>query len=60
MPGFHPTEMSDKSSDQIERVRAQHVLGRSTDVQELARFVLTLAEMSTVSGQVFNVDSRIP
>lgn len=61
MPGFHPTEMSDKiPSDQIERVRAQHVLGRSTDVQELARFVLTLAEMSTVSGQVFNVDSRIP
>lgn len=60
MPGFHPTEMSDKiPSDQIDRVKAQHVLGRSTDAQELARFVVTLAETSTVSGQIFNVDSRL-
>ncbi len=60
MPGFHPTEMSEKiPSEQLERVRAQYVLGRATDMNDLARFVLTLAEMSTVSGQVFNVDSRV-
>jgi 3-oxoacyl-[acyl-carrier protein] reductase len=60
LPGFHPTEMSDKiPSDQQARVRAQHSMGRTTDMQDLSRFVLNLAEMSTVSGQVFNVDSRI-
>ncbi len=60
LPGFHPTEMSDKiPADQLERVRAQHVLGRSTDPKELARFLLTLSEMTSVSGQIFNVDSRL-
>lgn len=60
LPGFHPTEMSENiPAEQKGRVLAQHVLGRSTDLGELSRFVLVLAEMSTVSGQVFNVDSRI-
>lgn len=60
MPGFHLTEMSGKiPSDQIDRVRSHHVLGRSTDMQDLSRFVLNLAETSSVSGQVFNVDSRV-
>jgi 3-oxoacyl-[acyl-carrier protein] reductase len=59
LPGFHPTEMSDKIPPaQKDRVLAQHALGRSTDLEELARFVLNLAETTTVSGQVFNVDSR--
>ncbi|MBL0058171.1 MAG: SDR family oxidoreductase [Elusimicrobia bacterium] len=59
LPGFHPTEMSDKIPPaQKDRVMAQHALGRSTDLDELTRFVLNLAETTTVSGQVFNVDSR--
>lgn len=60
LPGVHPTEMAEKiPPKQKARVLAQHALGRFTDMLDLSRFVLNLAEMSTVSGQVFNVDSRI-
>ncbi|MBK8574260.1 MAG: SDR family NAD(P)-dependent oxidoreductase [Elusimicrobia bacterium] len=60
LPGFHPTEMSEKiPPEQNARVLAQHSLGRSTDIKDLSRFVMNLTDLSTVSGQVFNVDSRI-
>jgi 3-oxoacyl-[acyl-carrier protein] reductase len=60
LPGFHPTEMSESLPPaQKDRVAAAHVLGRCTDLADLCRLALTLAESPTISGQVFNADSRI-
>jgi 3-oxoacyl-[acyl-carrier protein] reductase len=60
LPGFHPTSISQSiPSDQVERVKAQHVLNRTTDLGDLAKLVLMVAENRSVSGQVFNADSRL-
>ncbi len=40
-------------------MKTDSVLGSSTDMQELCEFVLLLARMKSVSGQVFNWDARI-
>lgn len=60
LPGFHPTPIAQSiPSAQVERVKAQHVLNRTTDLGDLAKLVLTVAENRSVSGQIFNVDSRL-
>lgn len=60
-PGFHETVMGDRLSEEArERVRADHVLGHATRPEDLGRMVLELAQNESISGQVFNVDSRIP
>jgi len=60
LPGFHVTDMAATLSDEDrERLRAEHVLGRTTDLKDLARVVLELAANASISGQVFTVDSRI-
>ena len=40
-------------------VRAANVLGRLNDIAEVARFVVFLTTLNNVSGQVFQLDSRI-
>ena len=60
LPGFHPTEMSDSLPAAVkEKVVAAHVLGRPTDMADLEKLVVLLAELPSVSGQIFNVDSRL-
>jgi 3-oxoacyl-[acyl-carrier protein] reductase len=60
LPGFHLTDLGRASSKEYrERAVAESVLGTSTDVGELAEFVVFLSRTKTVSGQVFNWDSRI-
>ncbi len=60
LPGFHPTPIAQSiPSAQLERVKAQHVLNRTTDLGDLAKLVLMVAENRSVSGQIFNVDSRL-
>jgi NAD(P)-dependent dehydrogenase (short-subunit alcohol dehydrogenase family) len=41
-----------------ERILRENALGRASDPREVAEFVLHLASMRNVSGQVFNLDSR--
>jgi 3-oxoacyl-[acyl-carrier protein] reductase len=61
MPGFHETQMSAHlSSERREKLMAEHPLGHSTRAADLAAFMVALAENHSISGQVFNVDSRIP
>ena len=59
-PGFLPTALV---GDLTEAQRAVHAsantLGRLNDIAEVARFVAFLAGMRNVSGQVFQLDSRI-
>lgn len=60
LPGFHLTEMGEQIPGiQREKVVAEHALGRTTAEEDLERFVLSLSEMTTVSGQIFNIDSRV-
>lgn len=60
LPGFHFTSMGDKSSETyVKAVKQESVLNTTTDIKELADFILFLAQIKTVSGQIFNFDSRI-
>jgi 3-oxoacyl-[acyl-carrier protein] reductase len=60
LPGFLSTDMGKKASDAVlERVRRENALGRPSDPVEVAEFVYRLSLMANVSGQTFNLDSRI-
>lgn len=60
LPGFHPTDMTAQITDQQrERVLAEHVLNRFSDLQELGEFLVFLSHQKSISGQVYNFDSRI-
>jgi 3-oxoacyl-[acyl-carrier protein] reductase len=60
MPGFHLTDMGKSVPESyFEKAKKDSVLGLTTDIQELRRFVVLLAQSKTVSGQIFNWDSRI-
>ncbi len=60
LPGFHETGMSSDLPPELKRkVIEEHTTGQSTRVEDLCRMVLELAQNPSVSGQVFNVDSRV-
>ena len=60
LPGFHETDMSAALQPEDKRkMIGDHVTGQSTRVEDLCRVVLELAQNPSVSGQVFNVDSRV-
>lgn len=60
LPGCHRTAMLGKKfSLTLERARQESVLSLTTADEELAEFVVFLSQTKTVSGQVFNWDSRI-
>lgn len=60
LPGFHPTDLNtalwEKSS---KKIIEEHVLGRLVNIFELSDFVVRLADFRSVSGQIFNFDSRV-
>ena len=60
LAGYMPTDMGENISDEIlERILKDNVLGRVSDPGEVAEFILHLSLMNNISGQVFNLDSRI-
>ncbi len=60
LPGYLMTEMGSEVSDGIrERVVRENALARTSDPKEVAEFVFRLTLMNNVSGQIFNLDSRI-
>ena len=60
-PGFHKTRMAENlSAEAEEAIRQRHLLDRSTDLNEAADFMVWLAGTQTITGQVFNLDSRLP
>jgi 3-oxoacyl-[acyl-carrier protein] reductase len=60
LPGYLQTDMGDGVSDGVhERILLQNALGRMSDPHEVADFIYHLSLMKNVSGQVFNLDSRI-
>ena len=60
LPGYIVTDMGEKVSDGIyQRVLRENALNRVSDPEEVADFIYHLSLMKNVSGQVFNLDSRI-
>jgi len=60
IPGYLPTEMGADISDKIrEQIIEKNVLHRQSDAKEVADFVHYLSKTENISGQVFNLDSRI-
>jgi 3-oxoacyl-[acyl-carrier protein] reductase len=60
LPGYIPTDMGNAISSSVhERILKENALGRASDPTEVAEFIYRLTLMSNVSGQVFNLDSRI-
>lgn len=60
LPGVMPTGMTAATPAKVlEEFAAANALGRINDVDEVARFVVFLAGMQNVSGQVFQLDSRV-
>ncbi len=57
-PGWHRTGMSGSAMPEAAGLDA-HALGRTPDIGEVARSVYHLALLKDVSGQVWNLDSRI-
>lgn len=60
LPGVLATRMiSQLTSVQLHELVSANVLGRINELNEVARFIVFLARMRNVSGQVFQLDSRI-
>ncbi len=60
LPGVLPTPMTKDLSEEVMKAFAEaNALGRINETGEVARFIATLAEMKNISGQVFQLDSRI-
>lgn len=60
-PGFHKTRLSDGLSPEAEEaILKKHLLKKTANITEVGEFMLWLAGTQAVSGQVFNLDSRLP
>jgi len=60
LPGYLPTDMGAAAPESvIARILAETTLGRTSNAAEVATFIHHLSLMKNVSGQVFNLDSRV-
>ncbi len=57
-PGWQQTSMAGDSFPTGERLD-DHVLGRVSNLADVSRTMCQLAQLSDMSGQVWNLDSRI-
>lgn len=59
-PGFLRTELvGNLTPEQLGRHAAENTLGRLNDPAEVARFIVFLSGLHNISGQIFQLDSRI-
>lgn len=60
LPGYLRTDMGSTVREDVHRrILASNALGRANDPEEVAAFIHHLSLMQNVSGQVFNLDSRL-
>jgi len=57
-PGWQQTGLAGDSFPTGERL-GDHVLGRVSNLVDVSRTICHLAQLSDMSGQVWNLDSRI-
>lgn len=58
LPGWHQTELVGAAMPDATELNS-HLLGRAPCLQEVARSIFHLATLQDISGQVWNLDSRI-
>ena len=59
-PGLLPTSMTAAlPPHRLEELVQANLLGRINDLEEVARFVAHLADTRNISGQIFQLDSRV-
>ena len=59
-PGFQATGMTESMTDRQRRnIQGQGLLDQSPPIEEVAGFIYHLSRMNGVTGQIFNLDSRI-
>jgi 3-oxoacyl-[acyl-carrier protein] reductase len=58
-PGRHQTAMTGDSFPSARQLR-DHVLGRASNLDDVGKAICLLTQLSDVSGQIWNLDSRIP
>ncbi|MDB6005198.1 MAG: family oxidoreductase [Prosthecobacter sp.] len=62
LPGFLETKMTRHLLEDAvwrEHLMSQHALGRLNTPQDVARFITFLHSMENISGQIFQLDSRV-
>jgi len=60
LPGVLPTKMTaNLTESEIDQFAAANALGRINSLDEVARFIAFLAGTQNISGQLFQLDSRI-
>jgi 3-oxoacyl-[acyl-carrier protein] reductase len=60
LPGYLPTDLGKSASKTtVDRMLAENVLGRFTPMEEVIRMIYSLSLTESISGQVFQLDSRI-
>jgi 3-oxoacyl-[acyl-carrier protein] reductase len=60
LPGFMRTAMTaGLTEERAAEIIGDNVLGRASDPDDAARFILFLTTLKNVSGQIFQLDSRI-
>lgn len=62
LPGFLETKMTRHLLEDVawrESLLSQHALGRLNTAQDVARFIVSLHSLENISGQVFQLDSRV-
>ncbi len=60
LPGFMKTALTESLSEpEIDNLIDANTLRREQDIREVAGFIYQLTNMTQISGQVFNTDSRI-
>jgi len=60
LPGVLPTRMTAlRSTEEMQQFAAANALGRINSIEEVARFIVFLAGTQNISGQLFQLDSRI-
>ena len=60
LPGFLETKMTaNMAPEAVETALKRHQLGRFNTVEEAARFVSFICSTENISGQVFQLDSRV-
>ncbi|MBI1819754.1 MAG: SDR family oxidoreductase, partial [Nitrospirae bacterium] len=60
LPGFLPTSMGLKIKGKYrKKIILENALQKTSTIEEVSSFIYFLSNMESVSGQVFNLDSRI-
>ena len=59
LPGWHPTALTGFRSECASEAYDGPVLGHGTTMETVSAFAVMLAVLPNISGQVFNLDSRI-